>query len=267
MIEARQREALRQQMLVRALLGDARAAVVEGWLSGEASRKRAGLLAYRANAGALAERALGATVPTVVQLLGEESFAGLARAFWQAHPPTDGDLANWGAELPAFIERDTQLASEPYLADVARVDLAVQQAERAADDAAAPQGLERLAQDDPSHLRLRLRAGWWVLQSAHPVHAVWTAHRAEGSDRFAPVRQALADERRDAVRVRRDGWHAAVDLLAADTARFEHALLQGLSLGTALEGAGPAFGFEPWLINALRLNAVAAVEPITGDNP
>ena len=270
MIEARQREALRQQMLLRALLGDARPAVVEGWLGGDAARKRSGLLAYRANAGALAERALAAAVPTVAQLLGDTSFAGFARAFWQAHPPTDGDLANWGDELPAFIERDAQLASEPYLADVARIDLAVQRAERAADDSAPPQGLEQLAQHDPARLRLRLRAGWWVLPSAHPVHAIWTAHRSADTDsreRFAPVRQALADGRHDAVRVRRSGWQAAVDLLAADTARFEQAVLQGRSLGLALEQAGPAFDFEPWLIAALRLDALAAVQPFTGDTP
>ena len=89
MIETRQREALRQQMMLRALLGDARPAVVEGWLGGDATRKRAGLAAYRANAGALAERALAAAVPTVAQLLGDESFAGFARAFWTAHPPTE----------------------------------------------------------------------------------------------------------------------------------------------------------------------------------
>ena len=67
------REALRQQMLLRALLGDARPGVVAGWLR-DGPRVDAGLAAYRANAGALAERALAAAYPTVQQLLGEVSF-------------------------------------------------------------------------------------------------------------------------------------------------------------------------------------------------
>ena len=46
-------------MLLRALLGDARPGVVGGWMR-DGARLARGLAAYRANAGALAERALAA---------------------------------------------------------------------------------------------------------------------------------------------------------------------------------------------------------------
>ena len=62
-----------------------------------------GLKVYQTNGHMLAERALQAAYPVVVQLIGEESLAGLARAFWHAHPPQRGDLAQWGAELPEFV--------------------------------------------------------------------------------------------------------------------------------------------------------------------
>ena len=81
-----QTEALRQQLLLRTLLGDARPGVVEGWLRGTPARQRRGLQAYQAHAGALAERALIAAFPTVAELVGAESFAALARACWQAWP-------------------------------------------------------------------------------------------------------------------------------------------------------------------------------------
>lgn len=255
----RQREALRQQMLLRALLGDARPAVLDGWLRGDAPAKRRGLQAYRANAGALAERALAAAYPTVQQLLGDESFAALARALWQAHPPQHGDAATWGGELPAFMAAADQLAGEPYLPDVARLDWAVHQADRAADDEAPAEGLPLLAGPDLPALRLRLRAGHAVLASAHPLHTLWQAHRQQGDDRFAPVRQAFADGRAEAVRVRRDGLRSEVDVIDAGTAAFEARLLEGTPLGAALDRAGEAFAFEPWLVATLQRNGLAAV--------
>ena len=254
-----QREALRQQMLLRALLGDARPGVVEGWLRDTPAHKRRGLQAYRANAGALAERALAAAYPTVQPLLGDESFAALARALWQAHPPRHGDVATWGGELPAFIAASAQLATEPYLPDVARLDWAVHQADQAADDEAAVEGLPLLAGPELPSLRLRLRAGHAVLSSQHPVHAVWAAHRDDGPDRFAPVRLAFAEGRAEAVRVRRLGLRSVVDRIDASTAAFEARLLQGMALGDAMAAADEAFAFEPWLIDTLQRDGLAAV--------
>ena len=166
-------EALRQQLLLRTLWGDAPPGVVAGWLRDSPQRITRGLQAYRAHAGALAERALGAAFPTVALLVGEESFAALARALWQAQPPQQGDIAQWGAALPAFIGAAPQLADEPYLADVARLDWAVHRAELAADGDASVQGLQQLADGDPATLRLCLAEGVALIASPHPVVSIW----------------------------------------------------------------------------------------------
>ena len=94
------KEALRQRMLLRVLWHDARPGVLAGWTR-DGERFGRGLQAYRANAGALAERALAAAFPTLQQLLGDESFAALARHFWLASPPAHGDIATWGEGLSA----------------------------------------------------------------------------------------------------------------------------------------------------------------------
>lgn len=255
-----QKEALRQQMLLRALWRDARPGVVAGWLRDGAAFQR-GLQAYQANAGALAERALGAAFPTLVQLLGADSFAALARAFWHAAPPERGDMAEWGAALPAFIEDDAQLAAEPYLADVARLEWAVHQAERAADGAAVT-GLERLADTDPAQLTLQLQAGTVLLSSPFPVATLWHAHRSPAQDRFAPVRAAFAAGRGEQALVRRSGWLAEVLALDAATARFVTALLAGQDLASALHEAGDGFDFQTWLIEALQAGAIAAAKEL-----
>jgi hypothetical protein len=262
------KEALRQQMLLRALLGDARPGVVGGWLQERPERLLRGLQAYRANAGALAEKVLAAAFPTVVMLIGAAAAVGLARACWRASPPVRGDMAQWGEGVPAFIAADPQLASEPYLADVARLDWAVHQAEMAA-DVASPSGLERLADSDPALLCLELAPGTTLVSSAHPIASIWQAHRPapdglateHGADRFAPVRAAFATGAGEHALVVRGGgeWHAGVLTLPAPEAAFTAAVLAGRCLADALDEAGAGFSFEPWLVDMFRHGRIAAV--------
>jgi hypothetical protein len=261
MTAAAQREAQRQQLLLRALRGDAPLAALAGRLRDAPPRAERGLLAYRANAGALAERALAAAFPTLAQLLGGESFAALARAFWVAHPPERGDIACWGGALPAFVCGAEQLAGEPYLADSARLDWAVHIAEQAADGGPAVQGLQRLAEADPAALRLRPAEGLALLRSPYPLVSIWLAHRSPAAGRFDPVRAALATGRGEAALVWRAGFSVRVAALAEAEARFMQPLLDGRSLADALDQAGDGFDFAGWLAQALRQGWLQAVEP------
>lgn len=255
------REALRQQMLLRALWQDARPGVLAGWTrDGEAFTR--GLQAYRANAGALAERALAAAYPTLRQLIGEESFAGLARAFWHQHAPQRGDIALWGAELPAFIAAADQLAEEPYLADVARLEWAVHRAQTAADAAdasAAAPGLQALAKPDAPQPLLQAQPGTTLVESTHPVVSIWQAHRATGPDSFASARQALAEQRPESALVWREGWVVRVVAVTVAELAFTRAVLQAQPLGEALAAAGPDSNFGTWLLQALQRGWLAGV--------
>lgn len=199
--QARAREAERQQWMLATLWRRERDVGPSAWLRGDQATQQSGLAAYRGNAAAVAERALAAAYPTVRMLLGDESFAMLARAHWHAHPPTRGDLAWWGDALPGFIAADPQLADEPYLADVARVDWAVHRAESAteADPAPGPHG-DAVA---PS-----LPPGCALIDSPWPVASLWRAHHraaaGEDGDRFAAVRQAMTEGRGEHALVWRD---------------------------------------------------------------
>ena len=253
------REAWRQQRLMQVLAGDIDPAALQTWLRTPQAQQARGWQAYQANAAATAQRALAAAYPTVQQLLGPDSFAALARALWRTHPPAEGDLAAWGDALPCTLAEAESLASEPYLADMAKLDWALHRADLAPDDDAATAGLQRLASGDPANLYLHLRAGHAVLCSDHPVHTIWQAHRDPAADRWALARQALANAEGEAVRVRRQGWQAVVERIDSATARFELSLLQGTSLAAALVQADVAFAFEPWFIDTLRRGALAAV--------
>jgi hypothetical protein len=248
-------EAGRQQGLLDAL-----------WRHKDSLPETAGLRAYRANAGAAAERALAAACPTVQQLMGEDSFAALARALWHHAPPDRGDLAQWGADLPAFLAADPALSGEPYLADVARVDLALHSAESAADAALDPATLQRLAEHPPETLRLRLAPGAALVVSPHPVATIVNAHRSAAEDRFAPVRAAFAAGQGETAFVWRRGWRGDVVVLDASEAAFVQALLAGTDLAAALDAA-PDLDFETWLGRALGDAWLAAIELTSPETP
>lgn len=265
------REALRQQLLLSVLWRDAPPEVLAGSACDGASFAR-GLQAYRANAGALAERALAAAYTTVQQLVGEESFAALARHFWQQCAPERGDLGTWGGSLAEFVASAPDLAAEPYLADVARLEWALHCAASAADDEAPPMGLGLLGQGDPGALCLSPRPGTALLMSGHPVLTIWQAHQpgAERSpERFQTVREAFAQGRSESVLVWRSGWRVEVAGLARDDACFTQQVLRGQTLGWAFQSlAEPrGFDFEAWLLAQLQRGWIGAAGPAGAPRP
>lgn len=246
------RELARQQALVRALQQPGGDLALTPWLREQGARLARGLSAYRANAGAAAERALASSFPTVQALMGDEAFAALARAYWQAHPPSRGDLAWLGEQLPDFMGQSPQLADEPYLPDSARLDWLLACAEQAADAEVDPASLGLLAEQEPQRLRLRLMPSVQLLRSEHPVLAIWQAHHSDEPDPFAPVRAALAAGEGCQALVWRDGWRARAVALEPAAWRFTEALLAGQDLARALESGGTALDFGAWLAQALQ---------------
>nr|WP_316639381.1 DNA-binding domain-containing protein [uncultured Roseateles sp.] len=270
MSEGHARELERQQALVRVLQQPGGDAALADWLSEQGARLARGLSAYRANAGASAERALASSFPTVQALMGEEAFAALARAYWQAHPPARGDLAWLGEHLPDFLRQSPQLQDEPYLPDCARLDWLLACAEGAADTEAEPASLGLLAEHEPQQLRLRLMPSVHLLRSAFPVLAIWQAHQVDEPDAFAPVRAAMAAGEGSWALVWREGWRARAMALEPAAWHFIEALLAGDDLAQALGSGGGDFDFGAWLAQALqqgwllRAEATPAATPAAG---
>jgi len=218
-----------------------------------------GLEAYRANAGAAAERALASAYPVVQALVGAETFAVLARAFWQARPPARGDLAWLGAGLAGFIEHDPQLADVPYLADVARLEWLLARAEVAPDAPGSASerlgSLRVLAEFAPQELFVSLAPGAAVLRSAWPVASVWLAHRPSApAAAFEAARTRVAARVGEAVFVWRPEWVARVEVVDEASACFLEALLEGSDLARAVADAtrvSADWSFEAWLARAI----------------
>lgn len=245
-------EARRQQGLLAALATGASSLPTLRESGAPAAR---GLEAYRANAEALAERALASSFATVQAMLGHDDFRHLAREFWLAHPPERGDLGEWGGALPAWLAAHPGLTAWPWLADAARLDLALHRNERAADAALDATSLALLESTDPAQLHLRLMPGTALLSSVWPIATMHRAHQLEGdaAERaFEAVREAIAAGRGEHALVTRQGWRAVAQAIDAGRAAWTHDLLDGVNLAEALARAGEGFDFAAWLADALR---------------
>ncbi|MFP8779044.1 putative DNA-binding domain-containing protein [Hydrogenophaga sp. RWCD_12] len=212
-----------------------------------------GLLAYRANGHALAERALLAAYPVVCAVLGDESFSMLARALWHRHPPQRGDIALWGDDLPAFVQDDPQLAGLPWLADVARVEWALHRAATADDAWADPASFALLQQPDPAGLTLQLAPGVCVVQSHWPVASIVNAH-IDGAPTLDEAWRRCREPEGEIALVWRAGLRPRVAAIAPPAGTLLRLLVAGADLPHALDGAcevadglGAPFDFSAWL--------------------
>lgn len=95
----------------------------------------AGLAVYRNNYRVGLIDTLAFIYPVCRQLVGEDFFSGLARAFIGGHPSHSGNLHLYGAGFGDFIAGFEHARELPYLADVARLEWRVHRAYYAADAA------------------------------------------------------------------------------------------------------------------------------------
>ena len=169
------------------------------YLQGSAEKNARRLAIYRGNVVAGVTQALTAHYPVIAQLVGEEFFTGLARAYWQAFPSTSGDLGEYGAALAEFLSNFAPSAHLPYLPDVARLEWAMHLAENAAD--APPQPITR----EPALLWM---PGSQLLKSAWPIASIWLAHQNPASLKFADIQWQA-----EGALVYREGWRVCVSPL------------------------------------------------------
>ncbi|WP_206957546.1 HvfC/BufC N-terminal domain-containing protein [Trinickia acidisoli] len=123
------------QTVYEALLGDFAASLVDDTFvsHGITAATRRQVDVYRNNSRLNRIAALTDAFPNVVQLVGDEYFRALARAYVDHVPAKSANLHDDGIDLPAFIRSFEPAAELPYLGDVADVDWLLHHAYFAAD--------------------------------------------------------------------------------------------------------------------------------------
>lgn len=203
--------------------------------------------------------ALAATFPTVQALVGIEFFRGLARAFTGRSLPAQPVLAEYGAGFPAFIAEHRAAGGLPYLADMARLDWALNlAAQQAPGERLTAAALARLPVGELPFLRIALAPGSTLVVSAYPLDRIWQASQPDaGEDKV--------DLNRGGVRllVLSHGADRAFASLSTGEAAFIGTLAKGAAAleeaSVAATQADPDFDLSPSFARLLGLGAFAAL--------
>ena len=160
------------------LAGDDRA--LAAWLPADGSAAP-GLAVYRNTVAKARADALSGLFPTVERLVGTDWFRQAALIFAEAAPPASAVLDDYGLAFPDWLVAFPPARDLPYLAPVARLDLAWSQAHRAPD---APS----LSSRDTAHLaparlftaRTGLHPSARLFWFDWTVPTIWSVNRADG---------------------------------------------------------------------------------------
>lgn len=171
-------------------------------------------------------RALAIGYPTVEALVGAEFFERMARDYRRVCPEADATLGDYGKCFPCFVAARENVHGLPYLGDVALLDQAVDQSQRAGDRH------ERFA-IDPA-VSLDLPKSLTLLTLAFPATEIRSAiyDNDEGTLEtldIAPRRRAAA--------IWRSGRNVVVSSIAPSAAIFLAALRSGEAADAALAAA------------------------------
>lgn len=219
---------------------------------GDAQRAEQRFALYRGNLVGAWSKTLASTYPVLQQLVGEEFFDGLSRAYGKAYPSASGDLNQFGAHFAQFLRAFEHVADYPYFPDMARLEWQLHRAHYASGGRQI--GAIEFARVAPEQLdaaRFTLAPCCSLFQADWAVVELWHAHQA-GSDVPFPADLQRANHGL----IVRPHWKTDVLALSQTAYALLAALVQGDTLGSALDQAleiDANFDFGTHLQNWLRL--------------
>lgn len=187
---------------------------------------------YRNNSLQARRAALALAYPVLQRRVGDDYFRQLTHEYRLTHPSRSGDLHDGGGAFPAWLQERLAGTDYAWLAELARLEWAVEEAGAAA--ARAPVSLAALAAipaaalDDTS---LQLQPSLRLVSSPFPVWSVWQANQGE-----APAR-AIDDGGPEHCACACTADRVAVYRLAAAEYAVLEALSRGATFAAALEAA------------------------------
>jgi uncharacterized protein (UPF0276 family) len=188
---------------------------------------------YRGNLVGTWNKTLAAAYPVLQELVGEEFFGGLTRAYGKAFPSDNGDLNLFGAHFAQFLGGFEHVAAYPYFPDMARLEWLLHRAHYAhSDHQVGAADFANLSPEQMDYASLKLNPACSLIRSDWAVVELWQAHQP-GMERTFPAELACPNYGL----VVRPHWKT--DLLALPPAAFAllDTLVQGGTLGQALDAA------------------------------
>ncbi|WP_170426490.1 HvfC/BufC family peptide modification chaperone [Ruegeria arenilitoris] len=174
------------QTTFHAALLDPSAAVPDGLLDAEDRPAGRRFSVYRNNVAVSLTEAMHQAFPVITRLLGPQNMDGLAGIFLRKHPPSSPLMMFYGEEFPEFLAGMEQLSHLGYLADVARLELALRRSYHAADSQAAATDALALPPEEIVLAKLEFAPSMQVVRSDWPLFSIWRFNSEEGAPKPAP---------------------------------------------------------------------------------
>ncbi len=192
---------------------------------------------------------LRAAFPMTETMAGRDNFAFAARRFVSARPPREARLLTYGVEFPAWLAAFGPAKPQPWLAELARLEWACNEALFAADaEPLAPERLTALSADAVGELGFVMHPSVRLVRSDFAIDRLW---RVLHEGRPAPDPRAAAET----VLVLRPDLQVVRLLLGKGEAVLIEHLLSGATLALAAEAAlvaEPGLDLQAVLFRHLR---------------
>ena len=193
----------------------------------------ANLSIYRNNASSAFRGALEISFPVLRRRVGDDYFRQLAAQYRDAFPSRSGDLHWTGRSFADFLTSHLRDGDYAWLADLARLEWACEEAAIAVDTpATGAEALGAFATEDLEHVLFELQPSLRLVSSGVPIYSVWFANQV---DHAPPADQSKGPEC-GMVRIRHES--VEVQILAPDLFSYLCATAKGATLGEAIAAAG-----------------------------
>ena len=204
------------------------------WILDDGIDGEARIAIYRNNVRQGFAKTLALEFPVIERLVGSDYWRQLAREFQSEHPSRSGNLHHIGGPFAAFLRQRFGATQYAYLADVAALEWAYQEALVAADAPPLDVGaLQSIAPEHYPQLVFTLHPACRLVRTGYPVIRIW---RDNQPDVQVPETIDLRTAA-DLILVRRAA--ASIDFIALPRGQF--AFLQAISrsapLGEAIDAA------------------------------
>lgn len=228
-------------------------------VAGDAIAATSRLGVYRHHVQHSLAAALATTFSTVQALVGEDFFRGLAQAYVRQSLPTQPVLSEYGAGLAGFIDGYAPARDLPYLADVARLDWALNCAFHAPHvEGLGASDISAIEADRLPSMSLSLTPGAAVIASRYPLGRIWQAGQPAAEAASVDLNSGEAR-----LLVLRRPDDAAFVELAISEAAFVAALIDGKPIEAAAAAAFQVegtFDLSTVFARLLGLQVIAAAQ-------
>lgn len=184
---------------------------------------------YRNNVVVSLIEAMNNAFPAIKAIVGDAFFDAMAAIYVRENPPKTPIMMFYGDDFPQFLESFEPASNLPYLADVARLELARRHAYHAADETALDgSALAEIAPEKLMQTRFSFVASAILIQSNFPIHSIW---------RFNMVEQFQIINPSESVLLARPALDVVAHVVDQATFAFLTALQNQDTLETALDQA------------------------------